>query len=129
MPFSIDHIDHLVLTVTDVTATCEFYKRVLGMEIVSFQGGRKALRFGNQKLNLHQHGAEFEPKAINPTPGAIDLCFITLTPIPQVIAHLKAEDVPIEAGPVHRTGAIAPLESIYIRDLDGNLIEIANARA
>ena len=122
----IDHIDHLVLTVSDMDATCTFYTRVLGMRVVTFGVGRKALAFGTQKINLHQAGQEFEPKALHPTPGSGDLCFITDLPLAQVIAHVRSCGVAIEEGPVARTGATGPIESIYLRDPDGNLIEIAN---
>lgn len=122
----IERLDHLVLTVQDIERTCEFYRRVLGMDVVSFGGGRRALRFGAQKINLHQVGHEFEPKALHPTAGSGDLCFITATPLAEVIAHLHSCGVTIEEGPVARTGALGPLRSVYLRDPDGNLIEIAN---
>lgn len=121
----ISHLDHLVLTVADVAATVAFYSRVLGMGVVTFGAGRTALTFGHQKINLHAHGHEFEPKAARPTPGAADLCFITTTPLPEVEAHLRACGVPIVEGPVQRTGAMGEILSIYIRDPDANLIEIA----
>ena len=122
----IDRLDHLVLTVRDVEATCAFYERVLGMETVTFAGGRKALAFGGQKINLHQAGREFEPKADRPTPGSADLCLITETPLADVMAHLVACGVAVEEGPVPRTGARGPITSVYVRDPDGNLVEIAN---
>lgn len=122
----IERLDHLVLTVQDIERTCEFYRRVLGMQIVTFGSGRKALKFGDQKINLHQLGSEFDPRALHPTAGSGDLCFITLTPLAEAIAHLQSCGVTIEEGPVARTGAIGPLRSIYLRDPDGNLIEIAN---
>ena len=121
----IDRIDHLVLTVASVDATCEFYSRVLGMEAVEFAEGRKALTFGRQKINLHQRGREYEPKALRPTPGSADLCFVSSEPIAQVVAHLRACAIRIEQGPVARTGASGPIESVYLRDPDGNLIEIS----
>mgnify|MGYP001382457203 CR=1 FL=1 len=121
-----DRLDHLVLTVKDVETTCRFYEKVLGMEVVTFNQGRKALQFGRQKINLHQHGREFEPKAAHPLPGSADLCFITETPMEQVMAHLQACQVAILEGPVRRTGATGPIQSVYIRDPDGNLIEISN---
>lgn len=121
-----DRLDHLVLTVKDVETTCRFYEKVLGMEVVTFNQGRKALQFGRQKINLHQHGREFEPKAAHPLPGSADLCFITETPMEQVMAHLQACQVAIVEGPVRRTGATGPIQSVYIRDPDGNLIEISN---
>ncbi|MFC3885663.1 VOC family protein [Bacillus songklensis] len=123
---SIERLDHLVLTVKDVEVTCAFYSRVLGMKVVTFGEGRKALQFGCQKINLHEHGNEFEPKAHCPVPGSADLCMITNVPIGQVISHLNRCDVPIEEGPVPRTGATGRIESVYIRDPDRNLIEIAN---
>jgi catechol 2,3-dioxygenase-like lactoylglutathione lyase family enzyme len=122
----ISHLDHLVLTVADVKATCDFYSRVLSMKVVTFGGGRKALAFGNQKINLHQTGLELEPKAKRPTPGSADVCLITATPMPEVVDVLRREQVPIEEGPVPRTGATGPITSVYIRDPDSNLIEISN---
>lgn len=122
----IDHLDHLVLTVADVDATLDFYSRVLGMRLVTFGEGRKALAFGNQKINLHQAGREFEPKAERPTPGSADLCFIVATPLGEVIAHLEAHRVAIVEGPVQRTGATGPIRSVYLRDPDFNLIELSN---
>jgi catechol 2,3-dioxygenase-like lactoylglutathione lyase family enzyme/DNA-binding NarL/FixJ family response regulator len=126
MSVAIDRIDHLVLTVHDLEATATFYSRVLGMEQITFGDGRRALRFGRQKLNLHQSGHEFEPKALHPTPGAIDVCFITAEPIEQVLAHVRACEVPIELGPVERIGASGPMDSIYFRDPDGNLVEVSS---
>jgi catechol 2,3-dioxygenase-like lactoylglutathione lyase family enzyme len=125
MKFVIDHLDHLVLTVADIDATVAFYSSALGMEVVTF-GNRKALRFREQKINLHQAGNEFEPKAAHPTPGSGDLCFITKAPIEEAIAHLKALHHAIEEGPVERTGAVGTMRSIYLRDPDSNLIEISN---
>ena len=122
----IERLDHLVLTVRDVPATCAFYARVLGMTETTFGAGRKALAFGNQKINLHLYQHEFEPKAACPVPGSADLCFITSTPLAQVVEHLLACDVAILEGPVARTGALGPITSVYFRDLDGNLIEVAN---
>ena len=123
----IDRIDHLVLTVRNIAATCEFYSRVLGMDMVTFgKEDRKALRFSKQKINLHQAGQEFEPKAQTPTSGSGDICFITPVPLAQVVEHLNACAVDILEGPVQRSGATGPLESLYIRDPDGNLIEISN---
>jgi catechol 2,3-dioxygenase-like lactoylglutathione lyase family enzyme len=123
----IDHLDHLVLTVQDIQATCEFYARVLGMQVVSFAEGRKALQFGNQKINLHQQGKEIEPKAQHPTPGSADLCFLTAMPLEHVIAHLQACHISLLLGPVERTGATQLLVSVYFRDPDGNLLEVSNA--
>lgn len=122
----VERLDHLVLTVADIDASCTFYQRVLGMQVVTFGQGRKALAFGQQKINLHRLGAEFEPKALRPTPGSADLCLIVSTPLMEVMAHLQRCDVAIEEGPVPRTGATGPLLSVYIRDPDRNLIELAN---
>jgi len=122
----IDRLDHLVLTVRDVDATCSFYVRVLGMQIVTFGEARKALAFGRQKINLHQAGREFEPKAALPTPGSADLCLITDVPLDEAIAHLTACAVAVVEGPVMRTGATGPIRSVYFRDPDGNLIEVSN---
>ncbi len=122
----IDHLDHLVLTVASIDESCDFYARVLGMGVETFGEGRKALTFGNQKINLHRAGHEFEPKAERPMPGSADLCFISDTPLNDIIAHLKAESVVIEEGPVRRTGATSPILSVYFRDPDGNLIEVSN---
>lgn len=123
----IDRIDHLVLTVHRIEATCDFYSRVLGMSVVTFGEGRKALAFGRQKINLHEAGKEFEPKAHVPTAGSADLCLITDTPLEQVIEHLAACGVPVIEGPVTRTGATGPIRSVYVRDPDFNLIELSNA--
>ncbi len=121
----IDRIDHLVLTVRDVATTCAFYSRVLGMDVVTFAGSRKALAFGGQKINLHQAGREFEPKARQPTPGSADICLIAAIPLADVIEHLAACAVPIVEGPVARTGARGPIRSVYIRDPDQNLVELS----
>jgi catechol 2,3-dioxygenase-like lactoylglutathione lyase family enzyme len=122
----IDHLDHLVLTVADIGKTCEFYERVLGMKPSMFGKGRYALSFGNQKFNLHQKGNEFEPKAFAATAGSADFCLIAKTPIAEVIAHLESLGVPIEEGPVGKTGATGAIRSIYLRDPDLNLVEISN---
>jgi catechol 2,3-dioxygenase-like lactoylglutathione lyase family enzyme len=122
----IDRIDHFVLTVADLDATCDFYRRVLGMEVVSFAGGRRALAFGAQKINLHQRGREFEPKAQQPMPGSGDFCLITSVPIEEVMAHLEACGVGVMEGPVARTGATGTIRSVYFRDPDGNLVEVSN---
>ncbi len=106
----IDGIDHLVLTVKDIDATCTFYEKVLGMKIITFGGDRKALSFGAQKVNLHEHGNEFEPKAHRPTPGSADLCFITSVPLAEVIAHVAACGVAVLEGPVQRSGASGPAD-------------------
>jgi catechol 2,3-dioxygenase-like lactoylglutathione lyase family enzyme len=126
MPIAIDRIDHIVLTAFDVQRTLDFYTRVLGMEPVTFAGGRRGLAFGRQKINLHQAGREFEPKALKPAPGALDLCFITETPLDEVIEELKAQGVAIAEGPVPKTGALGPMMSVYFRDPDGNLLEVSN---
>lgn len=122
----IDRLDHLVLTVASIEKTCDFYSRILGFEVVTFLGDRRALKFGQQKINLHQVGLEFEPKALTPTAGSGDLCFIAETSIDQVIEELKAAQVSIELGPVERTGANGKIRSVYLRDPDQNLIEISN---
>ena len=120
----IDRIDHIVITAFDLERTLDFYQRVLGMEPITFAGGRRGLAFGRQKINLHQSGREFEPKALKPTPGSIDLCFITETPLAEVAAHLRQCGVAIAEGPVPKTGAMGPMMSVYFRDPDGNLIEV-----
>jgi catechol 2,3-dioxygenase-like lactoylglutathione lyase family enzyme len=122
----LDAIDHLVLTVRDIPASIAFYTRVLGMREVIFGDNRRALAFGRSKLNLHQAGNEFEPKAAHPIPGAIDICLLTRTPIAAVMEHLAALQVAVEAGPIQRTGAQGPILSVYVRDPDGNLIELSN---
>jgi len=122
----IERIDHVVLTVRDLEQSCAFYRRVLGMSVVTFEGGRKALAFGNQKFNLHQAGQELEPKAHHPTAGSADFCLITSTPMHQVIAHLKSCGVTIVEGPGERIGATGALVSVYFRDPDLNLIEVSN---
>lgn len=121
----IDRIDHLVLTVRDIETTCEFYSRVLGMSVVTFAGGRRALQFGAQKFNLHQSGGEFDPKAARPTPGSVDVCLISAVPLSEAIAHLAHCGVAIIEGPVTRTGAQGPIRSVYFRDPDMNLIEVS----
>ncbi|ECP0572964.1 VOC family protein [Salmonella enterica] len=121
----IDRIDHLVLTVSDISTTIRFYEEVLGFSAVTFKQNRKALIFGAQKINLHQQEMEFEPKASRPTPGSDDLCFITSTPINDVVSEILQAGISIVEGPVERTGATGEIMSIYIRDPDGNLIEIS----
>ena len=126
----IDHLDHLVLTSFNEDACVDFYTRVMGMTLESFVGGtppvtRKAFKFGNQKINLHVRGKEFEPKAHVPVPGALDLCFIASVPLDDVIAQLQAARWPILEGPVMRTGATQTIRSVYVRDPDLNLIEIS----
>lgn len=126
----IDHLDHLVLTTANEAACLDFYTRVLGMAVERFIGGtppveRLALRFGDQKINVHVKGREFEPKAHLPVPGALDLCFIASVPLAQVVERLNAAPWPIIEGPVLRTGATGPIRSVYVRDPDLNLIEIS----
>jgi catechol 2,3-dioxygenase-like lactoylglutathione lyase family enzyme len=123
---NIVRIDHVVLTVRDIELTCDFYRRTLGMEVVTFAEGRKALMFGQQKFNLHQAGKEFEPKADKPTVGSADFCLITSVPIAQVIEHLLHCGVQILEGPVARTGATGAIVSVYFRDPDANLVELSN---
>ena len=122
----IERLDHLVLTARDVEATLGFYERALGMRREVFEGGRAALHFGRQKINVHPHPTDVEIVAKDPRPGTADLCFIAETPLAAVIAHLEACGVAIEMGPIQRTGAQGPILSLYIRDPDGNLIEISN---
>jgi catechol 2,3-dioxygenase-like lactoylglutathione lyase family enzyme len=122
----IDRIDHIVMTVKSIDATCAFYERVLGMQRVTFAGGRYALAFGRQKINLHESGREFEPKAHVAAPGTLDVCLITTTPLADVIEHLARCDVAIIEGPVSKTGAAGPIRSVYFRDPDDNLIEVSN---
>jgi catechol 2,3-dioxygenase-like lactoylglutathione lyase family enzyme len=122
----IERLDHLVLTVADIDRTCAFYTRVLGMEVVHFGEGRTALRFGRQKMNLHPADNIPSLVANKPTPGSADLCFITSVPLTKVTAHLEACGVPVVAGPGPRAGAIATIQSVYIRDPDLNLVEISN---
>jgi catechol 2,3-dioxygenase-like lactoylglutathione lyase family enzyme len=124
----IDRLDHLVLTVASIDATVEFYTRVLGMDVVRFGAGRTALRFGTSKINLHEAGREFEPKAHRPTPGSADLCLIVAEDLADVMAELTAHSIAIEAGPVERTGATGSIVSCYLRDPDQNLIELSNYR-
>lgn len=121
----IDHLDHLVLTTANEEACVRFYVETMGMTLETFGAGRKAFRFGHQKINLHVKGHEFEPKAELPTPGSLDLCFIASVPLEEVIARLQARGVPILEGPVMRTGATARIRSVYVRDPDLNLIEIS----
>ena len=123
--FAIEAIDHFVLTVTDIDATCHFYELALGMQRVAFNV-RVALAFGRQKINLHLARHEFEPKAAHPTPGSSDFCLITEAPLAAVIEHLASCNVAVEQGPVPRTGATGPILSVYFRDPDGNLVEVSN---
>lgn len=121
----IDHLDHLVLTTIDIHACKDFYVRVLGMRAETFGNGRLAFCFGNQKINVHERGREFEPKAHLPAPGALDLCFIANVGLDAVMVRLETEGWPIIEGPVQRTGATGPIRSVYVRDPELNLIEIS----
>lgn len=121
----IDHLDHLVLTTSNEDACVRFYTEILGMTLETFGEGRKAFKFGNQKINLHVKGSEFEPKAHLPVPGALDLCFIASIPLDEVIARLQQKGAEIVEGPVMRTGATSKIRSVYLRDPDLNLIEIS----
>ena len=122
----VSRLDHLVLTVASIDATVSFYTRILGMTAVTFGAGRTALTFGTSKINLHQAGREFEPKALRPTPGSADICFIVEDDIRQLVAELAGAGIAIEEGPVERTGATGPILSCYLRDPDQNLIELSN---
>ena len=122
----VEQLDHLVLTVGDIDTTCSFYSRILGMKVVEFAGGRKALSFGSQKINLHQCGSEFKPHTKKPTPGSADLCLLTSMPVNDVIDYFLEQHVKIIEGPVRRTGATGEIVSVYLRDPDGNLLEIAH---
>jgi catechol 2,3-dioxygenase-like lactoylglutathione lyase family enzyme len=124
----IARLDHLVLTVRNLDIAVDFYARILGMTPETFDRDRKALRFGRQKINLHESGKEFEPKAFRPTPGSADVCFVVETPLPEVVEHIRAQGGEILLGPVERTGAEGPMESVYLRDPDGNLIELSRYR-
>jgi catechol 2,3-dioxygenase-like lactoylglutathione lyase family enzyme len=123
---TIARLDHFVLTVRDVDATCDFYTRVLGMQVMKFGAGRTALKFGAQKINLHPVDNSITLKAQHPAPGSADFCFISDTPIPEVVAHVKACGVAIEVGPSERAGALGTIMSVYFRDPDMNLIEVSN---
>lgn len=123
------NLDHTVLTVHNIDATVDFYTRVLGMEVITFSSlvnNRKALNFGRSKINLHEYGNEIEPTAKNPGPGTEHLCFIVGDPIDQVADHILSTGTAIEDGPVERRGALGPINSVYVRDPDGNLIELSN---
>jgi catechol 2,3-dioxygenase-like lactoylglutathione lyase family enzyme len=121
----IDHIDHIVLTTRDREGCIRFYTEVLGMKLEKFGENRLALKFGNQKINLHEWGREFTPRAHVAAPGTLDLCFIASMPLEQVIENLKRNRVPILEGPVAKTGAMGPIRSVYVRDPDLNLVEIS----
>jgi len=122
---NISRIDHIVLTVNNIAATVQFYELVLGMQSQTFGDGRVALKFGQQKINLHEYGNEFEPKADTPSPGSQDLCFITDDNLAVAMDHVRSLEVEILEGPVKRTGATGTIESFYFRDPDLNLIEVA----
>ncbi len=126
MKYQIKSLDHLVLTVKDIAKSVEFYTTVLGMQKEIFKQNRVALKFGSQKINLHQLGAEFEPKAYNVKEGSADLCFVTQTSVTDFKTHIESLGVKVIEGPIKRTGAVGEINSIYVRDPDGNLIEIAN---
>ena len=121
----VERLDHLVLTVEDIDRTVAFYVGVLGMAETTFRSDRRALTFGESKINLHQRGREYEPKALHPTPGSADLCLIAAGPLDQVIEDLAAHGIPVEEGPVERTGATGSILSVYFRDPDQNLIEVS----
>ncbi len=125
---NITHLDHLVLTVVDIARTCDFYGKLLGIEIITFNENRKALKVGNQKINLHQSGQELVPCARRPVPGSADFCFVVEEDIEEVTKHLLSKGIEIELGPVMRTGVSGPMTSLYFRDPDGNLIEISRYR-
>ncbi len=122
----LERFDHLVLTVQSIEVTCSFYQEVLGMKVVTFDKGLKALHFGEQKINLHERGQELEPKAQTPLPGSADLCFVAQTSSQEVIEHLQACGVTVVEGPVLQTGALGPITSVYFRDPDGNLLEVSS---
>jgi len=124
--FLITRLDHLVLTVASIDNTIKFYTSILGMVATEFGEGRHALMFGQQKINLHEVGKEFEPKARQATPGSADLCLITTAPVDDVLEHLTKHDIAVEHGPVEKSGALGPIESVYFRDPDGNLIEVSH---
>jgi catechol 2,3-dioxygenase-like lactoylglutathione lyase family enzyme len=119
------NLDHFVLTVKNINASCDFYHNILGMRVITFNHGRKALRFANMKINLHEVGHEFEPKALHPTPGSADLCLITTTPLSKVVDELHAKHIQIEQGPIAKSGALGPIKSVYFRDPDRNLVEVS----
>ena len=125
MKFTVDRIDHVVLTCADIEATADWYERVLGMERDEFGEGRVAMRFGSQKLNLHHQGEEHSPHATVPRAGSADLCFVTALGAEEVVAHLKKQGVAIVEGPANKIGALGMIRSVYCRDPDGNLIEIS----
>jgi catechol 2,3-dioxygenase-like lactoylglutathione lyase family enzyme len=121
----IERIDHFVLTVASVEATCDFYTRCLGFERIDNPNGPTALQFGRQKINVHQADRTFEPKAQSPTPGSADFCLVAAVPLDRVVERLEQQHVTIEVGPVERRGALGPMQSVYFRDPDGNLVEVS----
>lgn len=121
----ISHLDHLVLTTRELTACLDFYTRVLGMKAITFRQNRHALIFGHQKINIHEYGKEYEPKAHLPVPGSLDLCFIVDKSMTEVLSHLREQDAAVLEGPVKRTGAVGTITSVYLRDPDLNLIELS----
>ena len=125
MLMEFDRIDHVVFTVCDIAATCDFYARALGLRVLTFDDGRRTLQVGQGQVNLHQQGHEFEPKALRPGPGTQDICLVTTTPMHEVISHLRDAGIAIIEGPVPRTGARGTMESVYLCDPDGNLVEVA----
>ena len=126
LDITIRHLDHIVLTVANIEVTCKFYSLILGMRLVKFDGNRVALMFGEQKINLHPAGSGYDPKARMPTPGSGDLCFISETPMNDVISHLNFHKIEIIEGPIEKTGALGSIISVYFYDPDGNLIEVSN---
>jgi len=122
----LDRLDHFVITVRDIPATCRFYQEVLGMRAARFGDDRWALHFGRQKINLHPWPSPIEPKAATPEPGAADICLVAKTPLEAVVTHLKACNVAIEVGPIATAGAEGAMRSVYFRDPDGNLVEVSN---
>lgn len=125
MSLRIDRLDHLVLTVASIEASCDFYSSVLGMDVSRFAEGRTALTFGRQKINLHEVGKEFVPRAAHATAGSGDLCLVSTIPLDDVVRHLNECEIAIIEGPVAKTGATGPIRSVYFRDPDGNLIEVS----
>ena len=121
----IDHLDHIVLTTARTEQCIDFYTRVLGMRFEQFGEGRMALKFGSQKINLHEKGREFSPRATLAAPGTLDICFIAAAPLKDVISRLVSAGIPIVEGPVAKAGATGPIRSVYVRDPDGNLVEIS----
>lgn len=122
----VKRFDHMVLTVNNIEKSCKFYHDILGMRVVTFNNGRTALKFDKQKINLHEKGHEFNPKATHPTPGSADFCLLTDEDIEDVLKELKNKDIQIEQGPIIKQGALGEMTSIYLRDPDRNLIEISN---